>query len=212
MDEYLKAIRTPLVELFAISVLLSAPALLGQKPTTASSAPDIQVVAPATSAQTTTDTSVKTVTPTDSALVRAARQTKAGKSRKTKAKVSINNAAVKKSKGKLIEISSSNPQQPLPVITGDEVAKLKADQEQRQKSAQKANERLEKAKTDVADLEKELSRLEEQYYGSDDPTSRDQIIEPRFNKTKEQLAKAREALNAARDAADKGGSTSPAGH
>jgi len=150
--------------------------------------------------------SVKIVTPTDSALVRAARKT--GTPKKKKSRVHIDDASVKKSKGKLVEISSTN-QHALPPVTGSEVAKLKADQMQRQKEAAEASERLQRARTSVSDLEKELTRLEEEYYGSDDPSSRDQIIEPRFNKTKEQLARARAELAAARDAAEHGGAGTP---
>lgn len=211
MDEYRKIRRVPLAELFATAILLLVPALSAQQATGSPSTPDVPVIsdAPATPVQSTL--SVKSMTPTESPLVRAARKTKSSKSGKIKSRVSINDAAVKKSKGKLVQISSTN-QHKLPAVTGNEVAQLKADQEERTKSAARGSERVEKARADVSDLEKELARLEEEYYSSDDPTSRDQIIEPRFNKTKAQLAKARAELSAARDSAETGSSTAKPGN
>ena len=77
MVEYPRATRKPLAELIAISLLMSAPALFAQEPPNSSSAPDVAVVSTGTVAETTTEAPEKPASPPDSALVRAARQTRA---------------------------------------------------------------------------------------------------------------------------------------
>ena len=145
----------------------------------------------------------------NSGLVAAARKNRAANGGE-KARVSLTNKDVKNSKGKLTLISSSKlPEEKTTVPAAVEkpdasakavpaasvVEKKPADP----KKIALAELRLEKASRDVADLEQELARNEQQYYSEDDASYRDQVIRPRFDRTRIQLEKAREELSAARD-------------
>ena len=148
----------------------------------------------------------------NSGLVAAARKNRAANGGE-KARVSLTNKDVKNSKGKLTLISSSKlPEEKTAVAVAVEkpdttkssakavssasvVEKKPADP----KKVALAELRLEKASRDVADLERELARNEQQYYSEDDASYRDQVIRPRFDRTRIQLENAREELSAARD-------------
>lgn len=141
-------------------------------------------------------------TSSDSKLVQAA---KSGSDGRGKSKLSITDADVKKSTGKLTIIGTRtgyDPTKPLtPTATADPAAaKTEADRRRMRDASQL---RLEKAQKDVADLEKELARLEDDYYTEDNIDFRDTVIEERFDKTKKQLDRARSELSAARDEAQK---------
>jgi hypothetical protein len=136
----------------------------------------------------------------DSPLVKAAKAS-GGPRRKSKAKV-ITNGDVKKSKGKLVELPPPSPQATAPQPAAPEKGIIEQHDEQR-RAAKEASERVAAAAQKVADLEKELARLEQSYYESADPNYRDHTIEARFQQTKNQLETARKDLADARDAAQK---------
>jgi hypothetical protein len=136
--------------------------------------------------------------PGDSPLVRAAKANRA-RNKKSPSTVVLNNDDVRKAKGNLIFITEKpldpgtvkqllaptpRPAGP-PTATAADLAA--------------ATTRLEAARQEVSDLEKELGRLEEDYYNEDDATYRDQVIESRFAQATRQLQAARQKLLEARD-------------
>lgn len=66
-----------------------------------------------------------------------------------------------------------------------------------------AQKRTDAAQAKVADLDKELDRIEQAYYAENDPNYRDKNIAERFEQTKKQLETARKELADARDALEK---------
>lgn len=131
----------------------------------------------------------------DSDLVRAAKS--AGAARK-RAKVSLNNADVKKSTGKLMVISGREP------VSSDK-AKDAGSSTQARKSESPPSEsallRLTRAEREVARLEAELERVEQAYYAESDPNYRSRVITPRFEQIRRQLDLARQELADAHDGA-----------
>lgn len=129
----------------------------------------------------------------DSPLVKAAKAS--GGKRKPTGKV-ITNEDVKKAGAK----STLPPGKPTaaPATTTPRTAQQKL-AEQRIAAAA-ASKRVADAEARVSKLEKELSRVEQTYYESNDPTTRDKEIVERFSQTKHQLDAARKELADARDA------------
>jgi hypothetical protein len=137
----------------------------------------------------------------DSALVKAAKAN--GGLKKPIPKKKLTNADVKSSKGKIIELpptggvgaaapgSARAPEAGAPTIAAHEAKK---------KALAAADLRVTNAEAKVADLEKELTRVEQSYYESADPNYRDTTITARFDQAKKQLDDARKELADARDA------------
>lgn len=135
--------------------------------------------------------------PEDSPLVKAA---KASRKKKSSTKP-ITNADVKKSTGKIVE----TPGVPAETTTTAEATPSKGPlekQNDQRKAREAAQARVDVAAKKVADLERELSRIEQEYYAEGDPNYRDNTLEPRFNQTKRQLDTARKQLGDARDSLD----------
>ena len=116
-------------------------------------------------------------------LTNAAKGAKS-KRQKSTSKV-ITNADVKKSKGKVVE-TPNIPAAPVgkePTLTEQHEAKKAADKA--------ANEIRVKREQLVADLEKELAAIEQQYYEENDLNRRDTEIVKKFNDVKAKLDAAR---------------------
>ena len=122
-------------------------------------------------------------------LTEAAKGAKA-KRKKSTSKV-ITNADVKKSKGKIVETPNVPADAPekTPSLTETHEAKKAAD-----KAAAELHTAQEKL---VADLEKELAAIEQQYYEENDLNRRDTELVKKFNDTKAKLDAARETANGA---------------
>jgi hypothetical protein len=127
----------------------------------------------------------------DSPLVKAAKSHSGHKSR-----IVIDDSTVKSSKGKLIEMTSTIPQKPIPMPPSalDEERHRK---EKQQAGTENATNRIERARQRVAEIEKELGRLEEDYYSEDQDGTRDVAIAGRFEASKKQLENARKELTEA---------------
>lgn len=137
--------------------------------------------------------------PDESPLVKAARAGKANREGE-KSRLSITNADVKKSQGKIIQ-AGTKPLDPLPAVSDVEktmrdTAAAKAPKSNRQ-ALQAEVDKHQKA---VTDLEQELRRIEETYYNEDDPDYREDVLEKSFEETRKQLEAARKELAAARQA------------
>jgi hypothetical protein len=119
-------------------------------------------------------------------LVDTAKTAKANR-RKSTGKV-ITNADVKKSKGKIGQTNVTAPIDAQPeeslVNKQQSMRKARADYEVRSASA----------RTAVAQLEKEVAALEQQYYEENDLDYRDGELVRRFNDAKKKLDAARETL------------------
>lgn len=127
----------------------------------------------------------------DSALVRAS---KAGAGRTKTSRKVITNADVKKSRGKLIPVTTK------PAAPAAETKKTLFEQQDDQRRARaQADILVADAQKKVQELEKELRRIEQSYYDSNDPMYRDDVIQKSFNQTKRQLDDARKQLADARD-------------
>jgi hypothetical protein len=115
--------------------------------------------------------------------------TDAAKGAKSKRKKStskvLTNADVKKSKGKIVQTPnlSTAPVEKEPTLTETYEAKKAADKA--------ANELRVKREQLVADLEKELAAIEQQYYDENDLNRRDTEIVKKFNDVKAKLDAAR---------------------
>jgi hypothetical protein len=127
----------------------------------------------------------------DSALVRASK-TGAGRPKSTR-KV-ITNADVKKSKGKLIPAASKTPAPESSIRKN-----LLDEQAEQRRNREQADALVLAAQKKVADLEKELRRIEQSFYDSNDPMYRDDVIQKSFGQTRRQLDDARKELADARD-------------
>ncbi|HSP17794.1 MAG TPA: hypothetical protein VLV78_23820 [Thermoanaerobaculia bacterium] len=137
--------------------------------------------------------SAKAAAPSPS-LVETAKQSKA--KRKTSTTKVITNKDVKKSKGKLIVLSTPVDKKPAaPTETTGPLQKQDANIRERNE----AQERVTAAEKKVKGLQKELEALEQQYYQENDPNYRDHVIQQRFAQTKRQLEDAQHDLANARD-------------
>jgi uncharacterized protein YukE len=119
-------------------------------------------------------------------LVGTARTAKANR-RKSTGKV-ITNADVKKSKGKIAETSATAP------VNGEPEESLVDKQQSMRKARKEYSARSAAARALVAQLEKEVAALEQQYYDEHDLDRRDGELVRRFNEAKKKLDEAREAL------------------
>ncbi|MGZ8866875.1 MAG: hypothetical protein ACXW2P_00925 [Thermoanaerobaculia bacterium] len=123
-------------------------------------------------------------------LVAAAKEAK-GKRKQPDTKV-ITNADVKKSKGKLIVLSSKD-QPPVDAKEVDPLTPLQRhDADYRERIL--VDEKVREAQARVDELEKELFDIESRYYEENDPDRRDRIIREKFNETKAALDAAKSHL------------------
>lgn len=108
------------------------------------------------------------------------------KRQKSTSKV-ITNSDVKKSKGKISETPnvSTGPIVKEPTLTEKHDARRAAEKAAAERGAE--HEKL------VAQLEKELAAIEQQYYGENDLNHRDTVIAKKFNEVKAQLEELRNA-------------------
>jgi hypothetical protein len=140
-----------------------------------------------------------TADPPKKDVVELSKEAKA-KRKKSTTKV-ITNKDVKKAKGKLIVISGPDAKtdpkavktETAPAATSDELYRARTDLRETVKVAEKK----------VAELERATDDLEHQYYASNDPHYRDDVLQKRFTQTKRQLDDARQQLADARDALQK---------
>jgi len=131
-----------------------------------------------------------------SKLVDTAKESKE-KRKKSTSKV-ITNEDLKKSKGKLIELSEKDLPKVEPKKSDGPTMLQKQDAEL--KARREAEVRLAAAEKEVADLERDLVRVEQSYFEENDPNVRDTQITQRFADTKAKLEKARAELKLARAA------------
>ena len=134
----------------------------------------------------------------DSRLVEAAKAS-GGANKKKTTKV-ITNDDVKKSTGKLTELPGSGaaetqkgPGQPKKSTIEKHDEKLR--------TAEASAKRIADAEKKVKTLERELAKIEQSYYESNDPDYRDKTIKAQFADTKRALEAARKELNDAKAAA-----------
>ena len=135
----------------------------------------------------------------ESDLVKAAHAAKAKKQASTKKP--LTNADMKKAKSKLLETTP-------PLVTTDTTVTTAttdtrgpiAIDDDRYRARKAGEERVNTVSAKVGDLEKELNRVEQEYYNTNDPNERDTVIAKRFAQTKKQLDDARKELADARDA------------
>ena len=132
--------------------------------------------------------------PDTSALVDAAKDAKA--KRKTSTSKVITNADVKKSKGKIIELTEKDLK-PIEAkaVTGPSTQEK---HDAARKLRLEAAERLVKSEKTVADLEREILKIEQRYFEENEPNTRDIVIAEQFATTKAKLEKTRLELEAAR--------------
>jgi len=148
---------------------------------------------------TTSTTTTSTAPPAESDLVKAAHAAKAKKQASTKKP--ITNADLKKAKSKLLthETAPLVTDTTASTATTDTKGPIAKDDEQ-YRARKEAQERVNTAVAKVSELEKELNRVEQNYYNENDPNERDTVIAKRFSQTKRQLEDARKELADARDA------------
>lgn len=130
------------------------------------------------------------------ALLDAAKDAKE-KRKKSTSKV-ITNADVKKSKGKIVQLTEKDlkPIETKPVTGPTTLEKHDAANKARHEAAA----RLVTAEKAVAELERELMKIEQSYFEENDPGTRDTVITKHFAETKAKLEKAKQELEAARAA------------
>jgi molecular chaperone GrpE (heat shock protein) len=133
----------------------------------------------------------------DSPLVKAAKAN-GGLKKKIPKKV-ITNADVSKGSPK----ASTKPAAKPPAAPVAPPKGSIAEQDKLLHDRAEAQKRTDAAQAKVADLDKELDRLEQAYYAENDPNYRDKNIAERFEQTKKQLETARKELADARDALEK---------
>ena len=135
----------------------------------------------------------------DSTLVKAA---KANGGLKPMPKKTITNKDVKSSKGKIKEVPNAGRASARPADDGRAEARPTSVQEfeGRKKSEAAAQKRVADATDSVAELEKELTRVEQSYYEASDLNYRDTTLTARFAQTKKQLDAAHAQLTDAREA------------
>jgi len=125
-------------------------------------------------------------------LVSAAKDAK--EKRKQGSTKVLTNADVKKSKGKLIVLSSKEVKSPEPAKIDPLTPLQRHDADYRERLL--VDEKLRAAQTRVDDLEKELLEVELRYYEENDPDRRDRIIRVKFEETRKALDEARSELEA----------------
>ena len=130
----------------------------------------------------------------DSALVKAAKASGGPKKKSTK-KV-ITNADVKKSAGTVTVLPASKGSVAPQPKTPAKSPLLK--QEEDRRAAEASAKKIAAAEMKVKGLETELARVEQSYYESNDPNTRDTTIKQRFEETKKKLEAARKELADAR--------------
>ncbi len=134
----------------------------------------------------------------DSPLVKAAKANNGGVKKKIPKKV-ITNADVSKGSPKASATPAAKPAPPPAAPPKGSIA----EQDKLLHDRAEAQKRADAAQVKVADLDKELDRLEQAYYAENDPNYRDKNIAERFEQTKKQLETARKELADARDALEK---------
>lgn len=144
------------------------------------------------------ETTTSTAEPPKKSVVETAKELKA-KRKTSKTKV-ITNKDVRKSKGKLIVISTPDSKAPKKEA---EAKAIPVDQDARYRSRTETKELVTRAEKKVSELERAVGDLEQQYYETNDPTYRDQVIQKRFTQSKRQLDEARQQLADLRDAMQK---------
>jgi paraquat-inducible protein B len=127
-------------------------------------------------------------------LVNAAKSAKA--KRKASSTKVITNKDVKKSKGKLIVLSTPANEKPAAPV---EAPVTLAQQDENYRQRKEAETRVDTAQKKVDEIQKELDSIEHQYYEENDPNYRDRVIQERFAQTKRQLQDAQRDLADARD-------------
>lgn len=130
---------------------------------------------------------VASVASANSTLVEASKAAKA-KRKKSTAKV-ITNADVKKSKGVLVESKGT-----LKPLEAEPEESLVDKQETMRRARTEHAAALQSAEANVAELEKELAAIEQQYYDEHDLDRRDGELVRRFEAVKQRLAIARDEL------------------
>ncbi len=125
-----------------------------------------------------------------SALIEAAKKGKQARAKKTKI---ITNADVKRARGKIIVLPQGPP------LNEEKAEKKAISADQSYLDRRKASERLIAAEKTVAGLERELGRVEQNFYDANDPNYRDDVIQKRFEQIRRQLEEARKELADARD-------------
>jgi hypothetical protein len=146
----------------------------------------------------------------ESALVRAARDSKAARDAhpSTTPRKVITNADVKRSTGKVVfggKTVTIGPRKPAAAAAKSgpkaEPAKSSLEKQDAQHHARiAATERVGAAEKKVGDLERSARSLEQAYYDENDANVRDTVLRKRFEQTKRQLDDARQELANARDA------------
>jgi hypothetical protein len=142
----------------------------------------------------------KTTTTTDAQpkkdVVETAKESKA-KRKKSTTKV-LTNKDVKKSKGKLIVIST--PEEDKKPVAAPATVE---NQHDRYVARTETREKIVEVEKKVGALERAVDDLEQQYYAANNPTYRDEVISKRFVQSKRQLDEARQELADLRDALKK---------
>jgi hypothetical protein len=150
-----------------------------------------------------TTTTIAPPKPPQSDLVKAAHAAKAKKI--ASKKKPITNADLKKAKSKLLTFEPATATDTTTSTSTSTAAVTDtkgpyAKEDERYRARKEAEGRVNTAAAKVGDLEKELDRVEQSYYNTNDPTERDTVIAKRFAQTKKQLEDARKELADARDA------------
>lgn len=156
-------------------------------------------------AQSTTQSKGGTTTtaPSTETLVTAARASKAKRATAAKSgKKVITNADVKKSKGRLILISSSDgPDEKAAAPKKPEDPRTLAEQNDARIDERKASEaRIAELEAAIDELKIELVRAEQRYYEASDPSFRDRVLRPRFDEVRKKLDDAMVELSDAKEA------------
>lgn len=141
--------------------------------------------------------------PSTETLVSAARASKAKRANSSKSgKKVITNADVKKSKGRLILISSSDgPEEKSAAAKKPEDPRSLGEQNQaRIEELKSAESRIAAAEASVDELKIELVRAEHRYYESNDPSFRDRVLRARFDEIRKKLDDAMLELSDAKEA------------
>lgn len=132
----------------------------------------------------------------DSPLVRASKI----KHSDGKAKLRMNNATIKASKGKLSE-TPGLPAVSLPAKVPDhreKLAKYDKSVEEWEQSVTQTGKAISSLTQEIEDLERLTGQFEEGFYNEDDPGYRE-VLEDKFAQSQERLTKAREELAKARE-------------
>ncbi|HEX3581921.1 MAG TPA: hypothetical protein VH087_09190 [Thermoanaerobaculia bacterium] len=156
-----------------------------------------------TTATTTTAPPPKPKPKVESDLVKASRAAKAKKLASPSTKKPITNADLKKAKSKLVTYEPPAPAAATDTTASSAPADAKGPltkDDERYRARKDAEDRVNAATAKTRDLEKELDRVEQSYYNTNDPNDRDTVIAKRFAQTKKQLEDARKELADARDA------------